>query len=212
MGVAELLAGNNGDRGFVRLFGYQESVSLDTRGRFRLPDDLAAAVHRELGRARRAAGADMPAAAYERLSFYLAPGTRKRIFVYPIPNADLAVRRFENPPPGMDPEVIRQARDYFYNRVRFVEADKQNRLVIPEGLRQHADIDEQVQQITLVAQNYWLTLSRTELVEQRAAEEQEAFEQVAPDLLDPVYRTPPESSGIPPSSEDGGRSETDPQQ
>ena len=72
---------------------------------------------------------------------------------------------------------------------------RSNRLVIPEALRRHAGIGEQVQHIALVAQNYWLTLGRSELVEKEMAEGLEAFERVAPDLLDPVYRTPP---GAPP--------------
>jgi len=183
--------GDNGHAGLVRIFGYQETVTLDSRGRCRLPDELAAAVQRELGRVQRAAAPDAPPAAFERLAFYMAPGTRQRIFVYPTPNIRLAIESFESPPPGLPAEVVRQARDYFYYRMRFVEADKQNRLAIPDGLREHAQIGEQVKQITLVAQNHWLALSRAELVEQRAAEGLEAFEKAAPDLLNPVYRRPP---------------------
>jgi DNA-binding transcriptional regulator/RsmH inhibitor MraZ len=191
MGVFEQVNGDSGGNGQVRLFGYQDSLSLDARGRFRLPDELAGTVHREMGRIR--AGADAPVAAYERLAFYFVPGTEKRIFLYPVPNIDLAISAFESPPPGLEPQVVRKARDYFYYRMRFVEADKQNRLVIPEGLRRHADIDETVPQVTLIAQNFWLALSRTEAVEQATTENLEAFEQVASDLLNPVYRTPPPS-------------------
>jgi DNA-binding transcriptional regulator/RsmH inhibitor MraZ len=175
------------DDSLVRLFGYQESLSLDARGRFRVPDDLAAAIQRELGRIDRAGGV-LPAPV-DRLALYFVPGTRKRVFLYPAPNIRLAVEGFENPAPGIDPEVIRRARDYFYFRMRFVEADKQNRFMIPDGLRQHAEIGDQVQQVTLVAHNHWLALSRSELVEQKTAENLEAFEQAAPDLLNPVRRT-----------------------
>ncbi len=199
--MLESLAGNNGSKGLVRVSGYQETVSLDSRGRFRLPDELASAMHRELGRVARAAGGEAPPAAFERLAFYLVPAAGRRIFVYPTPNVRLAVQGFENPPPGLSAEQVRRARDYFYYRMRFVEADKQNRLVLPDGLREHADIDEQVQHVTLVAQNHWLALSRTELVQQRAAENLEAFEQVAPDLLDPVYRPPITGEGRTPGSE-----------
>jgi DNA-binding transcriptional regulator/RsmH inhibitor MraZ len=194
MGVFEQSSGNGGSNGHVRLFGFQDSLSLDARGRFRLPDELAATVHREMGRLQSTAGAEAPAAAYQKLAFYFVPGTGKRIFLYPVPNIDLAVSAFESPPPGLEPDVVRRARDYFYFRMRFTEADKQNRLVIPEGLRRHADIDETVSQVTLVAQNFWLALSRTEAVEQATAENLEAFEQAAPDLLNPVYRTPRPSS------------------
>jgi len=179
----------------IRLFGYQESLSLDNRGRFRMPDDLAGAVHRELGRVQPATPS--PSAAFDRLAFYFVPGTRKRIFLYPAPNVRLAVESFENPPRNMDPEVVRRARDYFYFRMRFVEADKQNRFVIPDGLREHAGIGDDVQQITLIAHNYWLALSRTELVEQKTRDDLEAFEQAAPDLLNPVYRTPSSSTDMP---------------
>jgi DNA-binding transcriptional regulator/RsmH inhibitor MraZ len=186
MGMAEQSAGNSGNGRLVRLRGYEESVSLDTRARFRMPDLLAGALQRELGRAQ----AHASPAAFERLSLYFVPGTRKRIFLYPAPNIELAVQSFEGPPPGLEPETIRRARDYFYHRMRFVEADKQNRFVIPDGLRQHAGIDEEAQQVTLVAHNYWLALSRSELVEQETQENRAAFEQAATDLLDPAYRAP----------------------
>jgi DNA-binding transcriptional regulator/RsmH inhibitor MraZ len=197
MGTFEPSAGNNGHDGLVRLFGYQETLSLDARGRFRLPDELSGLLHREMGRASRSAASAAAPAAFERLAFYFVPGTRRRVFLYPTPNIDLAVRSFDQPAPGMAPGLVRQARDYFYNHMRFVEADKQNRLVIPDALRRHAQIDDQVQHIALVAQNYWLTLSRSELVEKEMADNLGAFEEVAPDLLDPVYRvtpgqTPPE--------------------
>ena len=97
--------GNDRNQSLVRLFGYQDSLSLDERGRFRLPDDLASATHRELGRVQRVAEPEVPLAAYERLSFYFVPGTQQRVFLYPIPNIDLALERFENPPPDIDAEV-----------------------------------------------------------------------------------------------------------
>ena len=51
MGGSELQTGAEGQAGFVQMFGFQESLRLDNRGRFRLPDDLAAALHRALARA-----------------------------------------------------------------------------------------------------------------------------------------------------------------
>jgi DNA-binding transcriptional regulator/RsmH inhibitor MraZ len=182
--------GNNGKSGLVHLYGYQGVVSLDSRGRFRLPDDLAAALHRALGAVRQSPASETPPAMFERLSFYFVPGPLKRIFLYPTCNIRLAVQSFESPPPGLKPDVVRRARDYFYLRMRFVEADRQNRLVVPDGLRLHAGIDERVEQIALVAQNYWLALSRTELVEERTTEDWKAFEEASPDLLDPVCRAP----------------------
>ncbi|MGD2175924.1 MAG: division/cell wall cluster transcriptional repressor MraZ [Candidatus Brocadiaceae bacterium] len=187
MGVIGSPAGDSGNGRLVRLLGFREELSLDRRGRFRLPDSLADLLNQELGRVGQRAGALDQTSGVRRLSFYFVPGTRQRIFVYPVPNISLAVDRFENPPRGMDPDVIRRARDYFYDQMRFVEADKQHRLVIPDGLRQHAGIDEDVQQITLVAHNNWLALTRSELVEQRTAENLEAFQKAAPDLLNPAY-------------------------
>ncbi len=181
---------SKGRVGLVRLFGYRETLSLDQRGRFRLPDHLAGALNQELGRVRQAAAALDQTRGPERLAFYFVPGTRQRIFLYPVPNARLATDSFENPPPGMDPEVLRRARDYFYDLMRFVEADKQNRLLIPDELRTHAGIDQSVEQVTVVAHNNWLALSRSDLAEQRTRENLEAFEQAAPDLLNPVHARP----------------------
>jgi len=190
MGATEIPSGDNGNGGLVRLFGYQEQLSLDGRGRFRLPDHLVSVLRQELVRVRHSNGALNQAPVPERLSLYFVPGTRQQVFLYPPPNVRLAIRSFEDPPPGIDPHVIRGARDYFYLRMRFVEADKQNRLMIPDGLRQHAHIDDTVEQVTLVAHNNWLSLTRSELVEQRTMENLEAFEQAAPDLLNPAYPRP----------------------
>jgi len=185
--------GGKRDPGLLELMGRQDVLSLDSRWRFRLPDDLAGTLHRALARA----GAESPAgppAAFERLAFYFVPGPGARILLYPPSNVHLAVDRFENPPAGLDPAVIRRARDYFYYRMRFVEADKQNRLQIPEGLREHAEINEAVEQIALVAHNHWLVLTSSELVKQQVAGQFEAFNELAADLLDPAYPTPPVST------------------
>lgn len=186
--------GNNGDIALVQIFGYRETLSLDARARFRLPDELAGMLHRALGRAQARGQAAGPPAAFERLTFYLVPGPGRRVLLYPPTNIHLAVERFENPPAGMDAGAIRQARDYFYDRMRFVEADRQNRLLLPEGLRVHAGIGEEVKQIALVAHNYWLALAPAELVEELTAARLDAFEKMAPELLDPAHRTPPDLS------------------
>ena len=188
MGTFESSLGANRPAELVQVFGFQDVLSLDGRGRFRLPDELAAALHRAMARAAARGGTAVPPAAFERLSFYFVPAPGKRVFLYPTTNIALAVERFENPPPGMDPAAIRGARDYFYYRMRFVEADKQNRLQIPDGLREHAEIGPEVQQVALVAHNHWLTLMPGELVKRQAIEQLDAFEASAPDLLDPMYR------------------------
>jgi DNA-binding transcriptional regulator/RsmH inhibitor MraZ len=191
MGDTGLQLGAEGRAWVVRVFGFQESLKLDNRGRFRLPDDLVGALHRALASAQAGpSAAAAPAAAFERLSFYFVPGAGRRILLYPPSNITLAVERFEDPPPGMDPQDVRQARDYFYFRMRFVEADRQNRLLIPEGLREHAGIGPEVEEVSLVAHNYWLALSPSALVRQQVAQRLEAFGRMAPDLLDPAYRTP----------------------
>ncbi len=187
MGGIGAPSGDNGRGGLVRLFGYQEQLSLDGRGRFRLPDHLVSVLRQELVRVRQSEAALNQAPVPERLAFYFVPGTRQQIFLYPPPNVRLAINSFEDPPPGIDPDVVRRARDYFYLRMRFVEADKQNRLMIPDGLKEHARIDDEVEQVSLVAHNNWLSLTRSELVEQRTVENLEAFEQAAPDLLNPAY-------------------------
>jgi hypothetical protein len=79
--------------------------------------------------------------------------------------------------------------------MRFVEADRQNRLQLPEPLRTHAQIDGEVQQVSLIAHNYWLALTRAELDEQRTLEDLEAFEKAAPDLLNPACRSAAEARG-----------------
>jgi DNA-binding transcriptional regulator/RsmH inhibitor MraZ len=197
VGTGEITGGIGRGNGLVSLVGFQEVLSLDGRGRFRLPDELAAALHTELGRL----GA--PAHSYDRLSFYFVPGTARRIFLYPVPNVQLAIDGFESPPPGMDPKVVRRARDYFYYRMRFVEGDRQNRFGLPEGVRQHAGISDDVQRVTLVAHNHWLSLGRTDLEEQRALEDLETFDSAADDLLDPVYAVRPAIPTPPAGSTEG---------
>lgn len=186
MGGFEQSLGDTGNGRYVRLLGQYDELSLDNRGRFRLPDNLVYMVRQELGRVRADEARLNQAPALERLAFYLVPGTRQRVFLYPVPNIDLAVQRFEDPPADMPDDVIRRARDYFYYRMRFVEADKQNRLAIPDGLREHGDIGEGVSHVSLIAHNHWLALTRSDLVEKQKGENLEAFKQVAGDLLDPA--------------------------
>ncbi len=183
-----MLAGNQRRNGLVHLFGFRDQLSLDERRRFRLPDQAVVMLHRQLGRVRQEMGALDLTPADPRLGFYMVPGTRERIFLYPVPNIRLAIERFEDPPPAMNAELVRRARDYFYERMRYVETDKQHRLAIPAELQEHAGIDESVQQVTLVAQNHWLTLGRSALMVEHTRENLEAFTQAAPDLIDPVHR------------------------
>jgi len=184
MGTAGTSGGNGAGNGLVTFFGFQDTLSLDARGRFRLPDELANAV--------RARSKPFPGASgYERLSFYFVPGTGDRIFLYPVPNVQMVIDRFENPPPGMDPAEIRQARDYFYHCMRYVEGDRQNRFGIPDAVREHAGITDDVQRITVVAHNHWLSLGRADLEEQRAQENRQTFRKVSADFMDPAYPTAP---------------------
>ncbi len=188
--------GADGNGALVRLAGHWEKLSLDRRGRFRLPDHLANVLREELIRVRQQSSSLDQTSAGRRLAFYLVPGTRRRIFLYPVPNISLAIDSFENPPPGMDHELVRRARDYFYDQMRFVEADKQNRLLVPDRLRQHAEIDETVEHVVVAAHNNRLELTRSDLAEERLEENKEAFQQTAAELLDPAY---PRAS-----SQDGG--------
>ncbi len=189
MGTAGNAREHASGNGLVTFFGFQDTLSLDARGRFRLPDDLAAAL--------RARSLPLPGASgYERLSFYFVPGTEDRAFLYPVPNVQMVIDRFENPPPGMDPSVVRRARDYLYHCMRYVEGDRQNRFSIPDAVREHAGITDDVQRITLVAHNHWLSLGRADLEEQRAQKNRQTFKTAVADLMDPVYPpapTPPAS-------------------
>ncbi len=172
-------------RNLVHVFGHRESLSLDERMRFRLPDHLAGALAQEMGRV--GAASSLSPAARQRLAFYFVPGTRSRIFLYPAQNIEVAVRRFESPPPGIDHGELRAARDYFYSMMEFVEADRQNRLQIPAHLCEHAQIGEQGRQVVLVAHNLWLSVSSLETAEKLQENARAAFDAIGHDVLDPVY-------------------------
>jgi DNA-binding transcriptional regulator/RsmH inhibitor MraZ len=162
--------------------------------RFRLPDHLAGHLHHEMGRVE--GQSNLPPAAGRRMGFYFVPGTRERVFLYPAQNIDIAISRFESPPPGVDPAQVRKARDYFYSMMTFVEADKQNRLQIPQHLCEHAGLDEGASQIVLVGHNLWLSLSRAAAAEEIEADGREALEAIGPDILDPVTpQQPPGPAG-----------------
>ncbi len=177
------------DPSLVHILGHRETLRLDARCRFRLPDNLAARLQQELGRV--GDQSNLPPGAFQRLSFYFAPGTSSRIFLYPAPNIAVAVERFENPPAGQDPELVRTARDYFYGMLSFVEADRQNRLLIPEHLREHAAIDPAEGHVVLVCHDLWLTILRGSAAEQFDVAGGEALEEVGPSVLDPVNPAQP---------------------
>lgn len=176
----------------VHTFGHRENLSVDGRMRFRLPDHLAGHLQREMGRVD--GQSNLPPAAQQRMGFYFVPGTRDRIFLYPAQNIDVAIARFESPPAGSDPQRVRQARDYFYSMMTFVEADRQNRLQIPDHLCDHAGLDDDCGQVVLVGHNLWLSISRSETAEDMQAEGREALEEIGADILDPVVQ--PDSSRI----------------
>ena len=175
--------------GLVHVFGHREFLSLDSRCRFRLPDDVARKLEREMGRV--AGQSDLPPTAFERLSFYFVPGTNERIFLYPAPNIRVAIERFENPPAGQDPELLRAARDYFYGMMCFAETDRQNRLQIPDHLRDHAGINGGENRVVLICHNLWLTVVKGSAAKQLDITGREALEQVGPSVLDPVDTTQP---------------------
>lgn len=172
----------------VHVFGHRECLSLDERMRFRLPDQLAAALAQEMGRL--SAGSTLSPAARLRMAFYFVPGTQGRIFLYPAQNIQVAVNRFESPPDGVDPAGLRAARDYFYGMTEFVEADRQNRLQLPAHLCRHANIGERDSRIVLVAHNLWLSISSEEAAGKLQEAGQKAFETMAAEVLDPVRRAP----------------------
>jgi DNA-binding transcriptional regulator/RsmH inhibitor MraZ len=179
------------DLNLARIFGYRDVLSLDARHRFRLPDGLAASLHQEQGRV--GPQTNLPRAAVQRLAFYFVPGTKRRIFLYPASNIEIAITRFECPPPGKDPEELRAARDYFYSAMTFVEADRQNRLQVPDHLLEHAGLEGE-RQVVLMSHNYWLSIAGTSVAKDINARGREALEKIGPEVLDPVQSQPQASA------------------
>jgi DNA-binding transcriptional regulator/RsmH inhibitor MraZ len=107
--------------------------------------------------------------------------------MFPTANINVAIGRFENPPPGQDPAQIRAARDYFFSMMCFVEADRQNRVQIPEHLLEHAGIKADDKQIVLVCHDLWMAISSEQAAEEERARGREAFEAVGQNVLDPVF-------------------------
>ena len=173
----------------VHIFGYREILTLDTRGRFCIPDDLARELHQQLARA--AGDSPLPPRAFQRISFYLVPGTQRRIFLYPPTNISVAVERFENPPAGGDAAQVRAARDYFYSMMSFAEADRQNRVQIPDHLREHAALNGKDRQILIAGHNLWLTITKGDAAGEMRLKGLEALENVGPNVLDRVDTVQP---------------------
>jgi DNA-binding transcriptional regulator/RsmH inhibitor MraZ len=169
---------------YIHVLGHRETLSLDSRMRFRLPDHLAASLTQEMGRV--AGRSNLPPAAQNRMAFYFVPGTNSRIFLYPAQNIEVAVSRFESPPSGIDPSLVRAARDYFYSMMTFVEADRQNRLQIPDHLSKHGEIGEDDKKVVLVSHNLWLSVSRASTANEIETAGRDALDKVGPDVLDPV--------------------------
>lgn len=192
-GSEEKPGGIHTDPGYVHLVGNREELRLDQRFRFRVPDQLAGRLHRELGRV--SAHSQMPPGAFERISFYFVPGPSQKIFLYPSSNIQLAITRFQKPLAGADPAEVRAARDYFYSMMTFVEADRQNRLVIPEHLREHAGLQGNEQDVLLSTHDLWLVLMKRSLAAEQERKGRDALDQVGADILDPVQW------GRPPSAE-----------
>jgi len=181
--------------GLVHLFGFRELLRLDDRFRFRIPDHLAGRLHREIGRV--AGNAQMPPAAFERLSFYFVPGPRQRLLLFSSVNIRVAIQRFERPASPSDAAMVRAARDYFYSMMRFVEADRQNRFAIPDHLREHAGIEGAEREVLLTTHNLWLVLARGSLAVEEDRKGREAFDQIGDDILDPVQGPQnPQADGI----------------
>ena len=189
-GNAEQSRGIHADPAYVHLVGHREELKLDGRFRFRIPDQLAGGLQRELGRVE--GNSQMPPGAFQRISFYFVPGPDQQILLYPPTNIQLAIERFQKPVAGADPAQVRAARDYFYSMMRFVEADRQNRLVIPEHLREHAGLDDDQKEVLLSGHDLWLVLRKRSLAAEHEVKGREALNQVGADILDPVqWDAPP---------------------
>lgn len=174
----------------VRVMGFSDPLSLDSRMRFRLPSDLAGTLHAAIQKAQ--PQSNVPAAA-SRLGFYFVPAPHQRIQIYPAQNIDIAVERYERPPRGLDPVKVRKLRDYFYSLMTFAETDKQNRLQIPEKLCKHAKLEEGTEQIYLDTHNLWLSISRIEENQQMVAEGEELMNDMGDQVMDPVqFRNSPD--------------------
>jgi DNA-binding transcriptional regulator/RsmH inhibitor MraZ len=167
----------------VTLVGFQAVVSKDKRGRLRMPEEMVRMVDRRLARLQGMLGG---AVGPQRQAFYFTPATGSRLFLYPLPNIELAKRRINNPPRSMDPERARAVRDYFYETVAYAEPDRQNRLQIPDALSEHAKLDD-VDQVKIVAHDYYFVLEAAEQAEEGRSERRVIFENAAVDLMDPAY-------------------------
>lgn len=174
----------NDELAVVEIWGCGDAVSVDGRLRFRLPDAMVDQLRNAFARNREAT--NLPPDAVNRLPFYFAPGTGGRIFLYPAPNIEFATQRFERPPAGIDPDVLRKARDYFYGLLRFVEADRQNRLQIPDALRKHAGMDDGVDRVVLTCRGRWFTIARLDAEQEQFAGRKASFDECSEDVLDPV--------------------------
>lgn len=168
----------------IEIFGRGDPLSLDARKRFRLPDalvdELRVAFHRV------ATHTDLSPDAINRLPFYFAPGTQNRIFLVPAPNLHVLTDRLEHPAAGSDPVQVRKARDYFYSLLRYADADRQNRLQIPDALQRHAGIEDGAESVSLICRGLWFVLCRAETEQQMLADGKAAFDQYGDDLLDPI--------------------------
>jgi DNA-binding transcriptional regulator/RsmH inhibitor MraZ len=173
----------------IRVAGLNHDLLLDDRLRIRIPDELARYLIREQGRL---SGQPSAAPSDVRLGFYLAPGTRGRILLYPSLNAALATWAVEHPPAGLDPKAVRSARNFFYYHFQYVEADKFNRLLIPEQIRELTNLGRENRKVFVRGKQYYFELMDESAFGELCQVGKDDFERIGDDLLD---RVNPEGAG-----------------
>lgn len=179
----------------IPVAGLNYDLLLDDRLRIRLPDELADLLRDAV--MKQIEGADIRRSEI-RLAFYLAPGTNRRLLLYPRGNHELATEAVERPRPGLDPVKVRSARNHFYYHFQYVEADKFNRLTIPERHRKLIGLGEEGRKIMLRAKKYYFEIMSEQAFEHLDSVGRNDFEEVGDDLLDPVDPwTGPQGEALP---------------
>ena len=154
-----------------------------------MPDGLARNLLQEM--ARLAGKSDLLPGALERLSFYFVVAADQQVLLFPAPNVHIAIERWESPPADCDEGLWRSARNYFYRMMCFAEADRQNRLQIPDHIREHAGINGSDDHIALVCRDLWVSLVKGSALKQQDVTGGEALNQLGPGVQDPVHRPQP---------------------
>jgi MraZ protein len=110
----------------LEIFGGVFTHAIDDKGRVQFPISLLEAVHPK-----------------ERGSFYLTAGLGECIFAYTKSRFESLLRNFEQNTNEWENGDVRRVHLLFFMNQRMVELDSQSRVLVPEALRQYADLERQ---------------------------------------------------------------------